>query len=34
MNKKTQAYTHLAIDRLMTVHRLCHPRAQKRRVAA
>ena len=26
----TQVYTHLAIDRLKEVHRLCHPRGKKR----
>jgi integrase/recombinase XerD len=26
----TQVYTHLAIDRLKEVHRMCHPRGKKR----
>jgi integrase/recombinase XerD len=26
----TEVYTHLAIDRLKTVHRMCHPRATRR----
>jgi integrase/recombinase XerD len=26
----TQVYTHLAIDRLKTVHRACHPRGKMR----
>jgi integrase/recombinase XerD len=30
----TQVYTHLAIDRLKTVHRLHHPRGKRREVAA
>jgi integrase/recombinase XerD len=30
----TQVYTHLAIDRLKTVHRMCHPRGKHREVAA
>jgi integrase/recombinase XerD len=30
----TQVYTHLAIDRLKTVHRLCHPRGKRRNVEA
>jgi integrase/recombinase XerD len=30
----TQVYTHLAIDRLKTVHRMCHPRGKRREVAA
>jgi integrase/recombinase XerD len=29
----TQVYTHLAIDRLKTVHRMCHPRGKKREAA-
>jgi integrase/recombinase XerD len=29
----TQVYTHLAIDRLKTVHRMCHPRGKRREVA-
>jgi integrase/recombinase XerD len=30
----TEVYTHLAIDRLKTVHRMCHPRGKRREVAA
>ena len=30
----TQVYTHLAIDRLKTVHRMHHPRGKRREVAA
>jgi integrase/recombinase XerD len=30
----TQVYTHLAIDRLKTVHRMCHPRGKRREVVA
>jgi integrase/recombinase XerD len=30
----TQVYTHLAIDRLKTVHRMHHPRGRRREVAA
>ncbi len=30
----TQVYTHLAIDRLKTVHRMCHPRGRRRTVEA
>jgi integrase/recombinase XerD len=30
----TQVYTHLAIDRLKTVHRMHHPRGKRRGVAA
>jgi integrase/recombinase XerD len=29
----TQVYTHLAIDRLKTVHRMCHPRGKMRNPA-
>ena len=29
----TQVYTHLAIDRLKTVHRACHPRGKMRNPA-
>jgi hypothetical protein len=27
---KKQEYAHLAMDRLKTVHRMCHPRATRR----
>ncbi len=30
----TQVYTHLAIDRLKTVHRMCHPRGKRREEGA
>jgi len=30
----TQVYTHLAIDRLKTVHRMHHPRGKRREVVA
>jgi integrase/recombinase XerD len=30
----TEVYTHLAIDRLKTVHRSFHPRGKRREVAA